>query len=266
MNVFTHELKTNSRSMLIWTGSYCILMIVFMSMYPALASDIDLTKKIFESLPSAVSAAFGISMHSFFTVFGLYSYVFTFLLLAGAVQAIHLGLETIAKEERAKTADFLMTKPISRKWILTSKLLAATTVLLITNAFFILSAYITIVLFSSNNFSVEIFCLITLTLFYVQIFFLALGVLLSVMIPKIKSIISVSLPVVFSFFIIGTLGAIIGDNRIRYITPFKFFDYAYIIQHNSYEFRYILLEIFFIVIAITLSYVLYNKKDVRAAS
>ena len=84
--------------------------------------------------------------------------------------------------------------------------------------------------------------------------------------PKIKSVIAISLPTTFVFFIIGSLGAIVGNDTIRYITPFKFYDPTYIIQNNHYEWKYLLVEAIVILIAITLTYILFNKKDIPSAT
>jgi ABC-2 type transport system permease protein len=94
----------------------------------------------------------------------------------------------------------------------------------------------------------------------------AIGILFSVIIPKIKSVIAVSLPTVFAFFIIGTLGAILGNDNVRYITPFKFYDTSYVINNGGYETSFLLIEISFVVLATIASYVIYFKKDVRSAS
>jgi len=81
---------------------------------------------------------------------------------------------------------------------------------------------------------------------------------------KIKSVIPVSLGTVFGFFIAGMLASTIGDEAVRYITPFKYFDTNYIIKNSSYEATFIIVEIVFIIAAITASYIVYCKKDIHA--
>ena len=84
------------------------------------------------------------------------------------------------------------------------------------------------------------------------------------MVPKIKSVLPISLGTVFAFFIIGMLASTTGDDAMRYITPFKYFDTSYIIKNSSYEASFIIIEIVFIIVAITASYFVYCKKDVHA--
>jgi len=266
MNVFFRELKAYQKSTFIWIASLCTLVVVFLLMFPAFTKDVEATRAIMANLPLAVRNALDISLQNFFTVYGFFAYLLTFASLAGAVQAMNIGVGIISKEDSGKTVDFLLTKPISRIKVVTNKILAAVFILLLTNLIFILVALSTAAMVSVSSFDAGLLLLIALTLLFVQLFFLAFGILLSVLIPKIKSTISVSLPVVFGFFVIGMLGAVIGNDNVRYICPFKFYDSNYIIDHSAYDIKFLIIEAVFILLAITASYVIYLRKDIRAVS
>lgn len=94
---------------------------------------------------------------------------------------------------------------------------------------------------------------------------MSLGVIVSVVFPKIKSVISVSLATVFGFFIISMFDSVIEDEMLRYITPFKYFDTVYIISNGAYETPFIILGIVFIIVSISASYFIYSRKDIHAA-
>ncbi len=66
------------------------------------------------------------------TVLGFYGFVFLFVQLCLAIQAGNYGFGLVSIEESELTADFLLSKPVSRAQILTGKLLAALTSLLVT--------------------------------------------------------------------------------------------------------------------------------------
>jgi ABC-2 type transport system permease protein len=108
------------------------------------------------------------------------------------------------------------------------------------------------------------FLLISLTAFLVEMMFLALGVLISVLTGKIKAVLPISLGTVFTFYILNMFGSVIGDKFIRYLTPFKYYDTAYIIKHNGYDPAFVTIELIFILLAIIASYVIYSKKDIHA--
>ncbi len=266
MNIFWRELRSYRKSTIIWALALSGITIVFLLLYPGFTKDVEATRKMLEGIPPAYRDALGFSLDNFFTVFGFYAYLFTFVLLAGAVQAMNLGAGIISKEDSGKTSDFLLSKPVTRIKVMAGKLSAAFILLIATNIFFSIVSYAGARAVSQTPFSAKTFFLITLTLFLVQLFFWALGALFAVIIPKIKSVISVTLPVVFVFFIISIIGAIIGNDKVRYVTPFKFYDYQYIIAHNTYEWRFVIIEAAVIAAAIAVSFILYLKKDVRAAA
>lgn len=263
MNVFFHELRTYRMSTAIWAVSLSAIVLLFLSIFPSFRDDVGSSMKILSSLPLAVREALGISLGTFFTLFGFYSYLFTFVTLAGAIQAMNLGVGLVAKEVSAKTADFLLTKPITRASVISQKLLAGVTLLLLTNVVFVTVAFFA-ARSAEPNFDIATFLLLSTTLLLVQLVFLSVGALIAALAPKIKSVIAVSLPTAFAFFIIGSLGAIIGSTTVRYVTPFKFFDPGYIIAHHCYEFRFVLLEAGILVVSLLATYLVFNKKDIAS--
>lgn len=253
------------KSAIIWSLSIAVVVVLFLSMFTLFTHDITVAKKVLGSLPDAVQKGFGISLASFFTIFGFFGYLFTYIMLIGSVQAMNLGVGSIAREVSGKTADFLLTKPVKRSTVMTSKLLAVLSIIAITNIIFTTTSFFAARAFSQESFDASTLLLITCTLFFVQLFFVALGAFFAVILPRVKSVVAVSLPVVFTFFIIGSIGAIIGEEKSRYFTPFKYYDVSYIISHRSYEMKYIYIELLVVTSLIIAAYVLYNKKDVRSA-
>lgn len=266
MNIFRRELKAYRNSTIIWVISLSLLVVMFLSLFPSFSKDVEVSKKILENLPPMVRSAMGLSAESFFSIYGFMSYLFTFVMLAGAIQAMNIGVGILSKEESGKTADFLLTKPISRFNVITNKIMASFWLIIVTNIIFCSVALMMARVVSIEDFKVDLLLLISAKLILVQIFFLALGFLVSVLIPKVKSAIAVSLPVVFSFFIGGMLGAILDSNIVKYISPFKFYDSDYIIANNHYDVQFLLIELVFVATAIVISYVIYIKKDIRSAS
>lgn len=267
MNLFLHELKSYRRSAIIWTLALCALTVIFLVfIYPSFASDVVESRKIIANLPAPIRKAFGISVHSFFSIYGFYAYLLSFVLLAGAIQAMNLGVGVISKEESSKTADFLLTKPISRQAVMTSKLAAAFCILTITNIVYMLVTYVAARTASKDVFSALTLLRLVSILYLVQLAFLAIGLLLSVLLRKVKSVSAVSIPAVFAFYITGTLGAILGNENVSYITPFKFYDTAYMVERNRYDSKYLILEACIVFGACLASYILFKKKDIRAAS
>lgn len=263
MNIFLHELKTYRKSVIIWALSMAALAVIYMFLFKSLGNDIEEFKVFMNNMPDLMKKAFNIYIDSISTLVGFYSFVFTFVVLCGAIQAMNIGTAIVSKEIRDKTADFLMTKPVSRDKILTSKLLAALSSLAITNIIY-LALTIPVAIAISPDVNMKIFLMLSSTLFFVQVMFMTLGIIVSVMAGKIKSVISISISTVFGFYIIGTLGSIIGDEKVRYMSPFRYFDLAYIIKNAAYETSFLIVGIIFVIAAIAASYFIYVKKDVHA--
>jgi ABC-2 type transport system permease protein len=239
------------------------LAIMYIFIFKGLGNDIEQFKVFIGNFPDVVKKALNIYLESISTLVGFYSFVFPFVVLCGAIQAMNLGTGIVSKELREKTADFLMTKPVRRDGILSSKLAAAIASLAATNIIY-LALTVATAIAVGKDFDLKLFMLLSTTLFYVQLMFLSIGTLVSVIAGKIKSVISVSLSTVFGFYIIGTLGSVIGDDKVRYMSPFRYFDAAYIVKNAAYEPSYALAGIIIIAALLAVSYVVYVKKDVHA--
>lgn len=266
MNILLHELRTYRSSTIIWTASLCGLVLMFMAMFPAFTRDIDATRNMLAQLPEALRAAFSIQLETFFTVFGFYAYLMSFAMVAGAVQAMNLGTGVISKEVAGKTADFLLSKPVTRQRVVTAKMVAALISVVFTSAVFSAVSYVAATAASEEPVAALDFLLMSSTFFLVQLFFVALGGLFAVIIPKVKSVISVTLPTVFAFYIVGTLGEVLGNVDVRYLSPFKFHDMMYIASKGAFETKFVILESVLVVAAVVATYVIYLKRDVRAAA
>ena len=264
MNIFVRELQAHRKSTVIWAASLIAVIVVFMSMYPAFTADVALSAQVLQQFPKALLDAMDLSLDDFFTIFGFFGYLMNFVILAGSIQAMNLGTGIIAKEISGKTADFLLTKPITRGRVVSAKLAAALVLLLATNVVFTIVAYATARALSKEPFSAGTFLLMASTLLLVQLFFLALGALFAVVLPKVKSPVAVSLPTVFTFYMIAMVGDVVSSEGVRYMTPFKFFDPQYIIAHGALEGTTLALLGGFVAVAVGLSFVIYNSKDVRA--
>jgi ABC-2 type transport system permease protein len=266
VNIFWFELKLLRKSLIIWNIVFISLFLMFVSLYPSFHNDIETSKKLLESVPKAVQAAVGLSMETMFSVLGFYSYLFTYISLAASVQAMNIGVSLLSKERKLKTEDFLLTKPLNRKNILTSKILAGLVALIITNSIYLIASMLVTKIAIQDSFNIKTFILISLTMYFIQLLFFAIGILLSVVMKKIKSVVSVTLPVVFGFFIIGVIEALNNTEALRFLSPFKYYNTKYIIQHNNYEPKYLLAELIFVTLLISASYAIYNRKDIPSAT
>jgi ABC-2 type transport system permease protein len=238
-----------------------ILAGIMLSMYISFSQDIDAFKQILSNYPENLRKAFGINIDGFGSVLGYYSsFILTFILVCGSVEAMILGISILSKEIREKTADFLYSKPISRSQIITYKLLSVLTLLIISNITFILGLYLLIISVSSASFDFNVFILLALIPFITQLIFFTLGIFISSLMSKIKAVLPISMGIVFGIYILSAF----ADEKFRVLMPFKYFDTKYILNNSKYEFNYIILTFAIITISTVLTYIIYKKKDIHS--
>jgi len=236
-------------------------------MYNSIAKGAEDFKQLLGGYPASVRAILGINLDYITSLLGFYSFIFTFIILCGAIQAMNLGVSILSKEARERTADFLLVKPVSRTSIVSAKLLAAFTAIVITNTLYITISTLLAKLAETEDFDLRLFFMINLSMFFVQIIFIAIGMVASVFFKKIKNVLPISLGFVFGFYFIGAFLVTDSSDKLeRILSPFKYFDVFYIIDNASYEAFYMIIAAVVVVVSIVASYIIYNKKDIHAVS
>lgn len=267
MNIFLNELKSLRKSMIIWACSMTALSFLFLSIYPTVAGDAEDFKQLLSNYPEAVRAMLGINLDYITSLIGFYSMIFSFILLCGTIQAMNLGVSILSKEARERTADFLLVKPVSRTVIVTAKLFAALTAVLITDLVFYIASVLLAVIVNKGDFDNGLFFMVNLTMLFVQLIFLAVGMVISVFFQKIRSVLPITLGVVFGFYLLGAILATGKDeDALRFLSPFQYYKVPYIVEHSGYEVPYLVLSAGIIAVSIAVSYFIYKKKDIHAVS
>ena len=267
MNIFLYEIKTYIKSVIIWSAAILGLLFTFMAFFPAFSSDTALLEQMLENYPEEILKAFGMSSSlSLSSISGYFAFIFLFVQLCIAIQSANYGFHLLSVEERELTADFLMSKPVSRNRIIISKFLAAFTSLTITNIFIWLGSFGSIILFSDGGtYSTENIILLLLTIIFFQLFFLSGGMVISVSIKKIRNVLTFSMAFSFGMYIIYALQSIVGGKFLGILTPFSHFEPSYIIKNGHYNIPMTIISLIVIIFSLTASYLLYKKRNIFSA-
>ena len=122
MTLIKHELRQGRISFLIWTASVGFLLAVCVFLFPEMEGQMEDVGDVFSSM-GAFSGAFGMDRLNFGTLLGFYAIECGNVLgLGGAFFAALCGAGILSKEEKDRTAEFLLTHPVSRARIVTEKL------------------------------------------------------------------------------------------------------------------------------------------------
>jgi ABC-2 type transport system permease protein len=266
-NIYKHEFRTRLSSVLTWSLSLTALTLVFFSIFPGFAGQAAMMNDMMAKFPPALLAAFGMDKIDLSSVLGFYSLIFLFIQLCLAIQAGNYGFGLVSIEESELTADFLLSKPVSRSQILTSKLLAALTSLTITNLVVWASTLASILIFRGSyevNWGTLFLLLLSIVIF--QLFFLGVGVIISLLVKRVRSVTPYSLGLGFGAYVLSSFSSMLGEAKLELITPFKHFDAVYIVQQGAYNLPLVLLNVAVTVIALAASYWLYIRRDIPAVS
>lgn len=264
MNIVKHELKMSYKSLFSYTLSMFMVFSIFLFFFGAFKEGAALIDKLLQNFPPEFKAAFGFADVNLSEFNGYLSFIFGYIVLIGAVFAMKLGLSVLSEETRVKTADFLLSKPIKRTQIVTAKLFSVLILVIIQNVILYTLTLTETLIVINNDFSLKVFTLLSMSILLVQLFFIGVGMFLSVIIKKIKNVMPITLGVVFGFFIIELVNQSLLEAKLTYLTPFSYFKGSSIISSAAYDIKYLLLDLVFFAILITLSYVVYQRKDIHA--
>jgi ABC-2 type transport system permease protein len=263
MNIFRHEFAMYLRSTITWSAAVAVLIFVFDSLFSSFAQDAELLNEMVANFPEELLAAFGMTGLDLATVLGYFSLAFLFVQICLAIQAANYGFSLVSVEEREWTADFLLTKPVGRTQILTSKLLAALVGLLFTDTVVWISSFLFINLFKGDaTYETGTLLLLLLSVVPFQLFFLSVGLVVSLLVKRIRSVTPYAMALGFGMYVLSAFGDLLGENALEKITPFKHFEANYIIQHGAYDLPLVLVSVTVVVISLVGSYALYTRRDI----
>jgi len=266
MNIYVQELKMKVQSIVTWSLAVSLLVLFFMTIFSSMDIDATLWNQVMDSFPEELLMAFGMTNMDMSSVLGFYGFVFTFCQICVAIQAANYGISLVSIEEREMTADFLLAKPVGRPHILTSKLLAAITSLIITAIAVSLSSYVAITIFRDGRaYDVKALLLLFLSIVLLQLVFLSLGILISLLVKRVRNVTPYSMGLAFGMYVLNAFGGMLGDAKLEMITPFKHFDPNYITSNAAYDFPLVLVSVAFIVISVAGSYLLYARRNIHSA-
>jgi ABC-2 type transport system permease protein len=266
-NIYAHEFRTRLRSVIIWSLAVTAIVFFYFSFFSVFADQAALMNQMLERFPPQLRAAFGLDAMDLSTVLGFYSFIFLFVQLCLAIQAGNYGFGLASIEESELTADFLLSKPVSRTQVLTSKLLAALTSLTITNAVVWVSSYVSIAVFRGDReYDPRTLLLLLLSIVIFQLFFLSVGLVVSMLVKRVRSVTPYSLGLGFGAYVLSAFSGILGDVKLELITPFKHLDPARIVRDGAYDTPLVLINVTVSLIAVAVSYWLYARRDIPAVS
>lgn len=263
MNIFFRELKANAKSLVIWSVCLFLLVLSGMTKYTAYSSS-RTSSDIFNKMPYGMKALFGFGSFDVTKMKGFFAVLFPYIVLAAAIHAVLIGNGIIAKEERDKTTEFLMVKPVSRNSIITHKLLAALFNIIIVNLVSLASSLIITRYYDNGKDVLSEVMFFLLSMFFIQLIFMSLGAFIAALMKNPKASGTAVTGILIGSYIISKVTDLTDKvNILNLFSPFKYFSYKDIVNGKGLSITAVILSLILSVAFTGAVYLFYEKRDLK---
>ncbi len=263
MNVFWHELRAYRKATIIWAAGIVLLLAASMAKFTTLTSGgIDI-EKMLAGFPPTIMAIFGLNGLNVTTVAGYFGILFLYVAIMLAIHAGLLGADIIAKEEQDKAAEFLYVKPRSRRRIVTGKLLAAFTLIVLLNVVtFAASCGLATRYVALPTVLRELACF-NVAYVVIQVLFMAVGMVAAASRWSTYAgrVVASLVMVTYLLYVVATMQPALGG--IGHISPLVQFKPSTIIDTGMLPLGWVVGDTLLGVVCIMLAYLLYCRRDLR---
>ncbi len=262
MNVFRREMKANLKSLIFWSLGMLFMIVAGMGKFATYVGSGQSITDLISQIPGTLRAVLGFGDFDLRTASGFYGMLYLYLLVMTTIHAVMLGAGIIAKEERDKTTEFLMVKPVSRSKIITAKLSAGFLNVAVLNLV-TLGLSVSIVGQYSQGEAVAGDILILMAgMFVLQVVFLFIGAGISAVSRNPKTSSSIATTVLLVAYLLSmAVDMNSGLGFLRYLTPFKYFEAAPLMATGGFDAVYVVLSLVIVAASGIATYFFYNRRD-----
>lgn len=186
-----------------------------------------------------------------------------YMMVLGSVYSIVLGSGIILKEEYNRTAEYLITRPMTRSEIFLSKLAVLNLNIFLLNLLTSAAGLIFIELVKTGPFSLSAFFILSLYTLLLNILFGAAGLFLSVLVRRPKPITFQCIGLVLILYFVYNISKIsVNASIIGYLSPFRYVDIDVVDQAYHLDYLRLLYFAGISALLVFLSLVIYKRKDI----
>lgn len=261
MTLVKHELRQGRTSFLIWTACIGFLLTICVFLFPEMKGQMNGVNDIFASMGS-FTEAFGMDRLNFGTLIGFYAVECGNILgLGGAFFASLCAVSILSKEEKDKTAEFLLTHPVSRKRIITEKLAAVLIQITALNIIIYALAVSSIAVVGEEIPWKEV-SLMHLAYYLLQVELA--GICFGISSFLRKGNVGIGLGVAAMMYFLNLIANIADVAEfLKYITPFGYCEGADIVSNGGLDGVMVAIGAVIGIIGIVIAYLEYTKKDIH---
>ena len=260
MTIVKHELKQGKIAFSIWTASIAFLLVVCVFLFPDIKGEMESVGDIFASMGSFTDA-FGMDRLNFGTLIGFYAIECGNVLgLGGAFFASLIAVSALSKEEKDKTAEFLLVHPISRTRVITEKFIAVMIQIVVMNGIIFGLALLSMV-FIGEEIPMKEVLLMHLAYFLLQIELA--GICFGISAYSKRGSMGIGLGLAIMMYFLNLIANMTESAEVlKYITPFAYCDGADIVENGTLDMTLVAIGMCLTICGVAVAYAKYTKKDI----
>jgi len=261
MKMYLRELKTNTKSLLIWTVVMVLLIIVALAKFAAFEGNPE-SLAVLDTMPPQLLEALGMRAFNLTSVDGFFGVMFTYFGIIGAMAAAMWGSEVISKEERDRTVEFTLVLPVSRQKIVTSKLLAALTNCTLFVLFTWLISVWSVRVYEPGQTFYDFLRLEMLAMYLLEMVFLSFGLMLGCVSSSPRRVGSVAIGVILSLYFLSIVAGMNQNlNWLKWLTVFGWFNASKFFRSGQLEPLALILTAVVVMVFLAIGYAGYDRRD-----
>ncbi|MBR4955748.1 MAG: ABC transporter permease subunit, partial [Clostridia bacterium] len=228
--------------------------------YPEMAPQMNEIGDMFADMGS-FTAAFGMDQINFGEFWGYFAVECGNVLgLGGALFAAMTGIAALSKEQKDKTAEFLLTHPVSRSRVTANKLAAVAAQIIAVNVAVMVVAALSVTVIG-ESIRLREFSLLFLAYLLMQIEIGCITFGISAFLSG--GGMGVGIGIAIGFYFVNILSNLTSELEVlKYLTPFAYADGAYIVSNVSLQPEYLVSGALFAAAGIIAAFAKYTKKDI----
>ena len=264
VNLFLKELRGNLKGTVI-TSLVVVLYTAFsLLIYASMKENISKIKDFYYIMPESFQVAFNFHINQWDNVLGFYvTYFVYFIPIITGCYSIILGAKLLSKEEQNKTAEFLLSRPLSRTQIISSKLITFFIHILGINLLAFFTGFFGSGINSDWKFNVNSLIILHTYGYLICVYFGILGFFITVLMKRAKAITGIGIGIVLGTYFFDVMIRVFGKVQfLLYLTPFKYIN----LEANAPDYGFDVWRLIYFTgicsLLIMLSYVFYRRKDI----
>ena len=264
LNLLIKELRYNLKGTVLTSLVVVVYTAFTFLVYASMRVNISKVTDFYYIMPESFQVAFNFHLNQWDNVLGFYvTYFVYFIPIITGCYSIILGTKLLSKEEQNKTAEFLLSRPLSRNQIISGKLSTFFIYILGINLLAFITGLFGCGLISDWEFNLKSLIILHTYGCLICLFWGILGFFITVLMKRAKAITGIGIGIVLGTYFFDVMIRVLGKVQfLLYLTPFKYIN----LEAHSPDYGFDAWRLIYFIgisgLLILLSYVFYCKKDI----